>query len=110
MQVTLTTTYNFYRGYKAAIIAYLCYLLFWWCNLSTKLRYEAAVDHISEGERVAWGEGVMYWYLLTLAISIGSTIVMLLNVILNKETRIFYLVMSILTITPLIIYLYIYGL
>jgi hypothetical protein len=96
MQMTLATTYTFYKSHKAAIMAYLCYLLFWWCSLGTKLKYEAAVDHISKDERVAWGEGVMYWYLITLAISVGTTIVMLLNVILNKETRIFYLVMSIL--------------
>lgn len=109
MQALLSNTFAFYKRYKAATIAYLFYLLFWWCSLSTQLRYKAAIDHINAGERLAWGEGVMYWYLLTFAVSIGSTIVMLLNAVLNKEARIFYFVMGILTITPLMIYLSIYG-
>jgi len=110
MQARLTTTFVFYKRYKAAVIAYLFYLLFWCCSLTTQLRYKAAIDHINAGERLAWGEGVMYWYLLTFAISIGSTIVMLLNAAMNKETRMCYFIMSILTISPLITYLSINGL
>ncbi|MFA6249151.1 MAG: hypothetical protein WC615_19570 [Mucilaginibacter sp.] len=109
MQALVSRTFAFYKSYKATIIAYLFYLLFWWCSLSTQLRYKAAIDHINAGERLAWDEGVMYWYLLTFAVSIGATIVMLLNVALNKEARDFYFVMSIFTIMPLMIYLSIYD-
>lgn len=109
MQALLSRTFVFYKRYKATILAYLFYLLFWWFSLSTQLRYKAAIDHINAGEKLAWGEGVMYWYFLTFAVSVGSTIIMLLNVALNKEARMFYFVMSILTITPLMIYLSIYG-
>ena len=41
-------TLAFYKRHKAAIMAYSCYLLFWWCGLSTQLKYEAAVDHLGE--------------------------------------------------------------
>jgi hypothetical protein len=109
MQALLTTTCSFYRNHKAALIACSFYLLFWWSSVSTHLKYQAAADHLGVGEKVAWGEGVMYWYLLTLAMGVGPTIVMLINAIVYKEIRTFYLIMSALVVTPLIIYLLIFG-
>ncbi|CAN5209096.1 hypothetical protein BH09BAC6_BH09BAC6_31250 [soil metagenome] len=95
-----------FKQHWIAITAYSIYLLIWYSTFTTQLRFKAALPHIGEGERVAWGEGVMYGDLLTLALGIGGGIVMLLNAIIYKAERKFYLLMSPLLIIPAIIFIY----
>jgi hypothetical protein len=106
---SMHTIISFYKKHKAAIIAYVFYLLFWWLSLNTQSNFHTAIGHISQGERIAWGEGVMYWYLLTYAVSIGATIVMLLNAAIKVGERGFYLTMAALVICPLLIFISVKG-
>ncbi|WP_377102051.1 hypothetical protein [Mucilaginibacter calamicampi] len=105
MQSGLIRVVAFYKSYKATIIAYSFYLAIWWITVSTQSQYHTEIDHMDAGEKVARGEGVMYGYLLIFLLSIGGTIVMLLNALIDRKKRFFYLIMSALIALPLIMYL-----
>ncbi len=91
--------------HKISAIAYILYLFLWYNILTTEWRFKAALSHIDEGEKVAWGEGVMYGDLLILALGVGGALVCLINAVINKQNRRFYLLMSLLMLLPAIIFI-----
>jgi len=95
-----------YKKRKISIIAYIVFLFLWYKMVTKQWQFKAALSHINEGEKVAWGEGLMYGELLILALGIGTTLVCLINALINKQDRYFYLLMALLMIVPTVLFLF----
>lgn len=83
-----------------AYIAYVCLLI---NQVRLHFRFAEASSHINSGERVAWGEGMIYGWLLLVSLGIGTGIVMLINAMLYKDNRLFYLSLGLGFIVPMLV-------
>jgi len=67
------------------------------------LRFTAAKDHINHGNKIAWGEGIMFGYIYNLILATLFIIIMLFNTLLRESGKSFYYWMCLFIMIPLII-------
>ncbi|WP_158827199.1 hypothetical protein [Mucilaginibacter lacusdianchii] len=91
------------KKHLAAILAYIAYLWLLISQIKLHFRFAEASSHIGEGERIAWGEGIMYGWLLLIGIGVGTGIVMFLNAMIYRDNRLFYLFLSLGFIAPVVL-------
>jgi hypothetical protein len=90
------------KKHPVSLLAYIAYLWLLVIQVRLHLRFAEASSHINSGEKVAWGEGVMYGWLLLVSVGIGTCIVMFLNAIIYKDNRLFYLFLGVGFIAPMV--------
>lgn len=69
------------------MVVYLVYLALYFNQIHTERNFRASIGHINTGERIAWGEGVMYGELLVFLIGVGGVFVCLLIALIHKDQR-----------------------
>ncbi len=93
----------FIKSHWLFIIFYSLYLLLLTGDIRSEIRFEAALNHINHGDRIAWSEGIMYGNLFTIIFGVIAAICMLGSAFIIKEKRKFYFIGIALYMIPLII-------
>jgi hypothetical protein len=57
------------KNHPWAIISYILYALLCFSTINTELKFQAASKNINHGDKVAWGEGIMYGDILLFIIA-----------------------------------------
>jgi hypothetical protein len=96
--------WQIFEQHPAAIIVYLLYAIFAQLVITAKWRYTAALAHIDSGERLAWGEGVMYGIIFLFFIAIIFVTVTLIFSFYNKDQKKFYYWLLFAIVAPIIIW------
>jgi hypothetical protein len=91
---------QFAKVYRLSIIAYVVYLALFFNQISAQQSFRAAASHINNGDRVAWGEGIMYGELLVSLIGTGGVFVCLLIAVTYKDKRKHFLILGFLLLIP----------
>jgi hypothetical protein len=104
MQLLLQTI----KKHPLALLAYIAYMWLLISQVRLSLHFTDASKLINRGDKIAWGEGVMYGWLLLFMVGLGTGIVMLFNAILYKDNRLFYLYSGLGFIIPMIVVTYLY--
>ena len=99
----MKTLLHFIKSHWLFVIFYSLYLLLLIFNIRSEIRLEAALNHISHGDRIAWGEGIMYGNLFTIIFGVIGAVCMLGSAFIFKGKRKFYFIGIALYIIPLII-------
>jgi hypothetical protein len=88
--------------HPVAIAIYLLYSYFSFLILRGNWRYKQALPIIDSGERVAWGEGVMYGVVLLFFVAVIFATGVVIASLFYKEEKKFYLWLLSGIITPLL--------
>jgi hypothetical protein len=91
------------RTHPWAIMSYILYILFCLMTIASTLRFEAALDRIQGGDKVAWGEGVMYGDLFAFVIATVFVIIIIFNALFRETGQSFYWWLCLFIVIPLII-------
>ena len=91
------------KSHPGSVICYALYATFCYMTISSSLKFKAAVNHIEHGDKIAWGEGVMYGYILTFIIAIIFFLIIALNASLRKTGQSFYWWLCLFIVIPLFI-------
>lgn len=94
------------KKHPFAIVSFILYLLLCLDQLRTSNNFREASAHINSGERVAWGEGVMYGYIFTILVGLVFAFFVLLNWGIRKEGKRFYAVLCVCTAVLIITVLF----
>jgi hypothetical protein len=100
----MKTVWQIFKQHPIAIIIYLLYACFAQLVITGKWRYTKALAHISSGERLAWGEGVMYGIIFLLFIATIFATVTLIFSFYNKAQKKFYMWLLLVIIMPVAIW------
>src|ERR1700744_4551089 len=95
--------FQIFKTYPFSIASYSVYSFLYYFVITADIRYRAALPHINGGERLSWGEGVMYGYLfITLDAVIFALVTMGCIIAYKKHIR-FYVCLLAMIIIPVII-------
>jgi hypothetical protein len=92
--------FQFAKVYRLSVIAYVVYLALFFNQVLAQQNFRAAASHINNGERVAWGEGIIYGELLISLIGIGGIFLCLLIAMIYKDKRKHFLILGSLLLIP----------
>jgi len=90
------------KSHPWAIICFAFYLLLYYNTIVSAVRFRATVHHIEQGDKIAWGEGIIYGDILTFLIGIIFLVVIILNAFFRKTGQAFYLWLCLLIVVSLI--------
>jgi hypothetical protein len=90
------------KQHPFSTIGLLLYLILYSMQIRAYLKFRAAVSSINNEEKIAWGEGIMYGYIIIFIIAIILLLLNAINGCLTKNNT-FYLVLGGVTILSLII-------
>jgi TRAP-type C4-dicarboxylate transport system permease small subunit len=100
---------NTLRKHPLSIVFFMLYSWFCYIQVRSHLRFTEASAHINQGERVTWGEGLMYGLLMLIVFSIIFVIITMFLAALRKEQSKFYHALSALIAAVFIITLMFIG-
>jgi len=95
-----------FKKYLATIIISFIYLLLWWNQWNVRSRFDRQSNQLNNGERITWGEGIIYGEFFTLITGAGLAVLLLMLSIVYKEKRRVYLILSALLILQVGIFIY----
>lgn len=93
---------NIFSTHRTAIIVYICYALFSVLILFSGWRHTHTA-YLDRGSKLVIGEGIIYGYLYLTLIGIVLTLITLFKLAVSRKGRLFYLLLLIGIITPLVI-------
>jgi len=91
------------KTYPWSFASYIVYAVLYYYVASAGIRFHSALYRLQGGERIAWGEGVMYGYLLITIIAVIFSLVTMACIIAYRKHAIFYTCLLMMIIIPLII-------
>jgi len=89
-----------FKKHPIAIIVFLLYAYFAQAVITGKWRYSKALSHINSGEKLAWGEGVMYGAMFLFFIATVYATVIIISSLFYKDEKRFYLWLLLAIATP----------
>jgi|GEM_PF-3355993 hypothetical protein len=78
------------KRHPFSIVGFVLYLLLCVDQIRTERAFRAAANHINSGNRIAWGEGVIYGYLFVILMAFVLIIAVLIRAAFRKEEIRFY--------------------
>jgi hypothetical protein len=90
------------KKHPISIFFYLLYTVFYGRMVWVVHLYSQSKG-LNHGERLMWGEGIMYGYLFSFIIATAFIIIMLFNALLRETGKSFYFWMCLFIVMPLFI-------
>jgi len=91
------------KTYPWSFAAYTVYAALYYFVMSASIKFHAALNHIEGGEKIAWGEGVMYGYIFITMVAIIFTLITMACIIAYKAHMRFYTCLLVMIIIPAIV-------
>ena len=95
-----------FKKYLAVIIISFIYLLLWWQQWNLRSSFDVQSRRLDNGEKITWGEGIIYGDIFTLITGAGLAVLLLILSFVYKEKRKVYLILCALLILLVGIYIY----
>jgi len=96
-----------FRKHWLSLIGYVLYVLLWIRYLTVSNQYQ--IYRQRDEPSVSYGEGVAYIMLFTLLVGFLFTVLLIIMAIFRKKNKVYYLIMSLLTALPVVLFILIDG-